>query len=75
MKPESAEPSSKHHHLQPLLQKFSTFFASPSSTSLQLHQRHFNFKDVLLFIPTRGWHKYKMLTTPEGALKGCRHNL
>lgn len=32
-------------------------------------------KDVLLFILTRGWHKYKMLTTPEGAFKGCRHHL
>lgn len=32
-------------------------------------------REVLVFILSRGWHRFKMSTTPEGAKKGCRHHL
>lgn len=31
-------------------------------------------RDALVFILSRGWHRFNMFTTPEGAKKGCRHH-
>lgn len=31
-------------------------------------------EEALIFIISRGWHRFEMLTTPGGAKKGCRHH-
>ncbi|KAH0591920.1 hypothetical protein MHUMG1_10365 [Metarhizium humberi] len=47
-----------------------------------VHRQTYSWKDpditikkVLEFTLTRGWHRYKMITTKDGGKKGCRYHL